>query len=322
VKFFRGETVQRLVLPAIFMAVLAAIPLFARNAGDVYYLSLLSRMMIFAIAAVSLNLILGFGGMVSFGHAAFVGIGAYATGIAVANGFNNGFLHLALIVIVCGGSALVIGFASVRTSGLYFIMITLAFAQLAYFLGVGLKQYGGDDGFNLQSRSEFGAWLDLTDPRTFYYTVWVSLALVVLAMSRLIRSRFGAALKGIRLNERRINSLGLPSRRYKLATFVISGITCGLAGMWLANLTQFVGPAYMHWTRSGELLIIVILGGTSTVFGPVIGAVLYLAMEEFLSAYSEHWQLAVGLLLVIFVLFLKDGPLRQLQKQVPSTGWR
>jgi branched-chain amino acid transport system permease protein len=320
VRFLPARTLKGFVLPVIFVAALAAIPLFANNAGDVYYLGLLSRMMIFAIAAVSLNLILGFGGMVSFGHAAFIGLGAYATGIAVANGFTNGFLHLALVVIVCGGAALMIGFASVRTGGLYFIMITLAFAQLTYFLGVGLKQYGGDDGFNLHARSEFGAWLDLTDPRTFYYTVWVSLILVLLAMSTLIRSRFGAALNGIRLNERRMNSLGLPSRRYKLAAFVISGVTCGLAGMWLANLTQFVGPAYMHWTRSGELLIMVILGGTSTVFGPVFGAVLYLAMEELLSAYSDHWQLALGLLLVIFVLFVKDSSFRKLQKHVSNTG--
>jgi branched-chain amino acid transport system permease protein len=320
VRFALGKTLHGLFLPIVTMIALAVMPLFAQHADDVYYLGLISRMMIFAIAAVSLNLILGFGGMISLGHAAFVGIGAYVTGIAAVNGFTNGFLHLALVCIVCGGVAFVIGFASVRTSGLYFIMITLAFAQLLYFLGVGLKQYGGDDGFNLHSRSDFGTWLDLTSPSIFYYTVWVSLTLILFAMYRLVKSRFGSALKGIRLNERRINSLGLPSRRYKLAAFVISGVICGIAGMWLANLTQFVGPAYMHWTRSGELLIMVILGGTSTVFGPVIGTLLYLTIEEILLAYTEHWELALGLLLVIFVLFLRDLSARLFQTQASSTG--
>jgi len=292
------------------MATLAVIPLLMRGTGDVYYLGLVGRMMIFAIAAVALNLILGFGGMVSFGQAAFVGLGAYATGLAATNGLTNGFAHLALVVAVCGGLAAVIGYASVRTSGLYFIMITLAFSQLFYFLGVGLKQYGGDDGFNLPSRSDFGAWLDLTNAWVFYYAVWASLLVVLLAISRLVGSRFGAALQGIRLNERRVNALGLPSRRYKLAAFVISGVVCGIAGMWLANLTLFVSPAYMHWTRSGELLIMVILGGTSTVFGPVVGAVVLLTLEELLSAYSDHWQLFLGLLLAAFVLFLRDAPIR------------
>jgi branched-chain amino acid transport system permease protein len=289
------------------MLALALVPLAAAWLGQPFYVELVTRIMVFAIAAVSLNFILGFGGMVSFGHAAFLGLGAYAVGIAIDAGILNGFVHLALVLAVTGLAALVIGAICLRTSGLYFIMITLAFAQLLYFVGVGLKPYGGDDGFTFRGRSVFAAWLDLRDDTIFYYLVWAVLALSLLLAYRFVNSRFGMALRGIRSNERRMRALGLPTYRYRLAAFVIAGTMCGVAGGLLANLTQFVSPAYMHWTRSGELLIMVIMGGLSSVFGPVLGATAYLLLEEVLSGYSEHWQLALGPILILVVLFGKSG---------------
>src|SRR5579883_1644194 len=271
------------VLCRAVMLALALVPPVTAYLHQPFYADVLARIMIFAIAAVSLNFILGFGGMVSFGHAAFLGIGAYVVGLSLANGLDNGFAHLALVVAVSAAAAFVIGAICLRTSGLYFIMITLALAQLLYFLGVGLKQYGGDDGFTFRGRSNFGAWLPLGNDVMLYYVIWAVLALSLFLIGRFVEARFGMALRGTRSNERRMRSLGLPTYRYKLAAFVIASILCAVAGALLANLTQFVSPAYMHWTRSGELLIMVIMGGMGSVFGPVLGAALYLLLEEVLS---------------------------------------
>jgi branched-chain amino acid transport system permease protein len=295
------------VVRTIFMASLALVPLAALGAGEPFYIGFVTRIMIFAIAAVGLNFILGFGGMVSFGHAAFIGLGAYVVGLAIYHGVTDGYLHLALVVAVSGFAAFAIGAVCARTSGLYFIMITLAFAQFLYFVGVGLKQYGGDDGFTFRGHSTFASWIDLGNSVTFYYVVWSVLAATLFLIYRIVRSRFGIALGGIRSNELRIQALGLPTFRYRLAAFVISGVICGLAGGLLANLTQFVSPAYMHWTRSGELLVMVIMGGFSSVFGPVLGAMLLLLLEEILSSYTEHWQLLLGPILILVVLFAKKG---------------
>jgi branched-chain amino acid transport system permease protein len=291
----------------IFLALLALMPLVALAAGEPYYIALVTRIMIFAIAAVGLNLILGFGGMVSFGHAAFIGLGAYAVGLATYHGINDGYVHFALVVALSGFAALGIGAVCLRTSGLYFIMITLAFAQFLYFVGVGLKQYGGDDGFNFRGYSTFASWIDLGNRVTFYYVVWSVLVATILLIHRIVRSRFGMALGAIRSNEPRIQALGLATFRYRLTAFVMSGVICGIAGGLLANLSQFVSPAYMHWTRSGELLVMVIMGGSSSVFGPVIGATLLLLLEEILSSYTEHWQLLLGPILILIVLFAKKG---------------
>ncbi len=291
----------------IFMAALVLAPIVATAAGEPFYIEFLTRIMIFAIAAVGLNFILGFGGMVSFGHAAFIGLGAYVVGLAMYHGVTDGFVHLALVIVIVGFAALVIGAVCLRTGGLYFIMITLAFAQLLFFVGVGLKQYGGDDGFTFRGHSTFASWLDLGDPVTFYYLVWSVLAGLLFLIYRFVRSRFGTALAGIRSNEQRIRALGLPTYRYRLAAFVISGVVCGISGALLANLTQFVSPAYMHWTRSGELLVMVIMGGFSSVFGPVLGATLLLLLEEILSSYTEHWQIMLGPILILVVLFAKAG---------------
>jgi branched-chain amino acid transport system permease protein len=301
------------ILRTVFMAALALLPLVAQAMGQPFYVELMSRVMIFAIAAVGLNFILGFGGLVSFGHAAFIGLGAYVVGLSIDSGLTDGFVHLALVFLVCGAAAFVIGAVCLRTTGLYFIMITLAFAQFLYFVGISLKQYGGDDGFTYRGHSVFARWLDLGNSVTFYYVVWGTLALVLLCVYRFVGSRFGMALQGIRSNERRMRAIGLPTYRYKLAAFVISGIVCGIAGALLANLTQFVSPVYMHWTRSGELLIMVIMGGISSVFGPVVGATIYLLLEEVLSSYTQHWQFLLGPLLILIVLFAKKGLIGVLQ---------
>jgi branched-chain amino acid transport system permease protein len=312
----RGEALLR----SVFMLALALLPPVTTALHQPFYVDLVARIMIFAIAAVSLNFILGFGGMVSFGHAAFLGLGAYVVGLAMANGLTNGFVHVALVIAIAAAFGVVIGAICLRTSGLYFIMITLAFAQLLYFVGVGLKQYGGDDGFTFRGHSDFGAWVPLGDDIVLYYVIWAMLALSLLLIGRFVRSRFGMALRGMRSNERRMRSLGLPTFRYKLAAFVISGVICALAGALLANLTQFVSPAYMHWTRSGELLIMVIMGGMASVFGPVLGAIAYLLLEEVLSSLTDHWQVILGPILVILVLFAQGGLARLWLPRLPARG--
>jgi branched-chain amino acid transport system permease protein len=294
------------VIRTVVMAALAIVPVVALAVHQPFYIDMMTRVMIYAIAALSLNLIVGFGGMVSFGHAAFLGLGAYVVGLAMVNGLTDGFAQFGLVVVVSAGFALIVGALSLRTGGLPFIMITLAFAQLLYFVGVALRQYGGDDGFTFRGRSVFPG-LDLKDGVTFFYFVWVLLALFLAIVYRIVGSRFGMALRGIRSNERRIRALGLPSYRYKLAAFVIAGTMCGVAGGLLANFAQFVSPAYMHWGVSGDLLVMVLIGGFSSVFGPVIGAIVYRLLEDILSGYTEHWQIVLGPILILIVLFARKG---------------
>jgi branched-chain amino acid transport system permease protein len=295
------------VAALVCLGALALVPVAASVADAPYYLGLFARVMVFAIAAVSLDLILGYGGLVSFGHAAYLGIGGYAVGILSFHGISNGFVHFAVAPAAAAAAALVIGFVSLRTVGVYFIMITLAFSQMVYFLGVGLNQYGGDDGLNIRRHSEFGTMLDLADPVVLYYFVLAVLVLLLFVGGRVVRSRFGMLLQGIRSNERRMVALGFPTFRYKLTAFVIAGAVCGLAGARFANLTLFVSPSIMHWTRSGEILMMVILGGIGTLIGPVLGAAAYLLLESVLARWSEHWQAILGPLLILVVLFSKSG---------------
>jgi branched-chain amino acid transport system permease protein len=302
---------QEAAVGIAIMAALAIVPWAV--GGQPFYVALVSRVMIFGIAALSLNLLVGFGGMVSFGHAAFLGVGAYVVGIAVANGVTAGIVHLALVVAVSALVALAIGAVCLRTSGLHFLMITLAFAQLVYFIAIGLKQYGGDDGFSFSGRSDFGAWLNLGRPVVFYYFVWAVLVACLILIYRLVNSRFGLALQGARLNERRARALGLPVYRYRLTAFVIAGTICGIAGGLLANLTQFASPDYMSWAQSGDLLVMVIAGGISSVVGPLVGALLYLLFQDVLSAYTSHWPAIIGPALVLLVLFARAGAMGALR---------
>jgi branched-chain amino acid transport system permease protein len=298
---------RRTIALAVGCLLLALVPPIAALTSQPFYVDLFRRMMIFAIAAVSLDLILGYGGMVSFGHAAYLGIGAYAVGIPAFHGVDNGLIQWSLAIVASALAALVIGAISLRTSGVSFIMITLAFAQMLYYLGISVETYGGDNGMRLTGRSRFGGLLDLHQPTVFYYVVLAILVLFLALGSRLVGSRFGMVIRAAKSNEPRARAIGFSPLRYKLTAFVISGSAGGLAGALLANQTEYLTPDFMHWTRSGEIMFMVILGGMGTLFGPVIGAVALLLLEDVLSALTVHWQIILGPILILVVLFAKRG---------------
>ena len=298
---------RRAIVLAAGLVLLAAVPPVAALANQPFYLDLVRRVMIFAIAALSLNLILGYGGMVSFGHAAYLGVGAYAVGVLAHYGINNGYLQWALAIGASALVALAIGAVSIRTSGVYFIMITLAFTQMLYYLGISIAEYGGDDGMRLAVKSQFPGLIDLNDANAFYYLVLAILVLALFLGQRLVDSRFGMVLRAARSNEVRTRSIGFSPYPYRLAAFVIAGAVCGLAGALLVNQTAYLTPEFMNWTRSGELMFMVILGGMGSIAGPVLGAFALLLVEDALSAWTVHWQLVLGPLLVLSVLFLRRG---------------
>ncbi len=289
------------------LAVLTALPFVAAAVGDTFYVGLATRILIFALAATSLNLILGFGGLVSFGHAAFVGLGAYAVAVLMQAGVASAWLTWPSAMLVSGAIALLIGLVSLRTQGVYFIMITLAFAQMLYYLVISLKTYGGDDGLSLASRSSLGLGLDLGQDVHFYYVTLALLVAVLVLMARLLNARFGQVLQAIRENEVRMTALGFAVFRYKLLAFTLAGALAGLAGALLANQGSFVSPALMQWSQSGMLMIMVILGGVGHLYGGVLGAIVFLLLEELLSHYTIHWQLGLGAVLLGVVLLAPNG---------------
>jgi len=311
---------RRAIALAVGCLLLALVPPIAALTNQPFYVDLFRRMMIFAIAAVSLDLILGYGGMVSFGHAAYLGIGAYAVGIPAFHGVDSGWLQWPLAIVASALAALVIGAISLRTSGVYFIMITLAFAQMLYYLGLSLEAYGGDNGMRLAGRSRFGGPIDLHQPAVFYYVVLAILVLFLVLGSRLVASRFGMVIRAAKSNEPRARAIGFSPFRYKLTAFVIAGSAGGLAGALLANQTEYLTPDFMHWTRSGEIMFMVILGGTGTLFGPVIGAIALLLLEDVLSALTVHWQIVLGPILILVVLFAKRGLFGLLPGAAPRDG--
>ncbi|MEY9125128.1 branched-chain amino acid ABC transporter permease [Bradyrhizobium yuanmingense] len=292
---------------ALMLAGLVLLPLYSHLTGNIFILTLFTRIIILALAAASLNLIMGFAGLMSFGHAAYLGIGGYAVGMLAQEGFGSGFIQFPVAVAASAIYALVIGALSLRTRGVYFIMITLAFAQMAYYVASGLARYGGDDGLTIYKRSDFSGLIDLGNRTQFYYLCLACLFGVMLLIWRIVNSRFGLVVQGLRSNEQRMQAIGFPAKRYQLVCFVISGTMCGLAGALLANNTDFVSPAVMYWTRSGDLMVMVILGGMGTLFGPVMGAVVFLLLEELLSQITEYWALILGPLLLLIVLFGRGG---------------
>jgi branched-chain amino acid transport system permease protein len=296
---------RTLAVVAVLLA-LAAVPPLALALGQPFYLDLFRRIMIFAVAAVSLNLILGYGGMVSFGHAAYLGVGAYAVGILAHHGVDNGFLQFAVAIVASAAVALVIGAVSIRTSGVYFIMITLAFTQMLFYLGISLEEYGGDDGMRLAARSQFFG-LDLGSPTPFYYFVLAVLAGFLYLVHRLVNSRFGMVIRATKSNEARTRAIGLAPYAYKLVAFVIAGAMCGVAGALLVNQTAYLTPEFMNWTRSGEIMFMVILGGIATLIGPVLGTAALLLLEDLLAGWTTHWQIILGPILVLVVLFTRRG---------------
>ena len=297
----------RSVVAALIVAGLLLLPLYAELSGNMFVLTLFTRIVIFALAAVSLNLIMGYGGMMSFGHAAYLGVGGYAVGILAAEGIGSGFIQWPVALLASAVFALVIGALSLRTRGVYFIMITLAFAQMAYYIASGLSRYGGDDGLTIYKRSDFDGLINLSHHIQFYYLCTGCLFGGIYLVWRIVNSRFGLVVQGLRSNEQRMQAIGFPATRYRLVCFVIAGTLCGLAGALLANNTDFISPAVMYWTRSGDLMVMVILGGMGSLFGPVLGAIVYLVLEEFLSQVTEYWALIMGPLLLLIVLFGRGG---------------
>lgn len=296
---------------------LIAVPFLTEAMGQPALLSLATRVLIYAIAAASLNFILGYGGMVSFGHAAFFGVGAYTVGILFAHaggeplfGFIPGtkqmLITLPAALVTSGLIAALIGALSLRTGGVQFIMITLAFAQMLFFFFVSLTPYGGEDGIIIRRTNDlFG--LNMRDKTTLYFVILAIAALFFALLWRVVNSSFGAVLKGIRQNERRMAALGFAPYRYKLYAFVLAGMGAGLAGALMANFLRFASPDMMHWTKSGEFMIMVILGGVGSFFGPIFGAAAFLTLETFLAGWTEHWPLAMGAILLVVVLGTKGG---------------
>jgi branched-chain amino acid transport system permease protein len=297
---------RRYIFWILVLAVLVALPPVTLALGQGFYIDLVRRIMIFAIAAISLNLILGYGGLVSFGHAAYLGVGGYAVAIFAFYGVNNGLLQWGVAIGASALVALAIGAVSIRTSGVYFIMITLAFTQMLYYLGISIEEYGGDDGIRLKARSQFPL-LDLGDGLQFYYVVLALMLASVYLVHRIVNSRFGMVLRATKSNEARSRAIGFSPYLYRLSAFVIAGAMGGLAGALLANHTNYLTPDYMHWTRSGEIMFMTILGGMGTSAGPVLGAFALLLLEDLLSGWTEHWQLYLGPLLVLSVLFFRRG---------------
>ncbi len=292
---------------AVLIVFLALLPVYAGVSGNAFVVILFTRILILAMAATSLNLIMGYGGMVSFGHAVYIGLGGYAVGILAQEGFPSGFVQWPAALLVSAFSALIIGALCLRTRGVYFIMITLAFAQLLYYVAVGLDRYGGDDGLTIYNRSEFAGLINTSNKTQFYYLCLVLLLAVIGLTWRIVNSRFGMVIQGARSNDRRMRAIGFPTYRYRLVCFVIAGTICGLAGALLANHTEFVSPAMMHWTRSGDLIVMAVLGGMGSLFGPLLGAVVLLLLEEVLSGITEYWQIILGPLLLLVVLFARGG---------------
>jgi len=310
---------MRRALTTAVLLIAITFPLAMQAIDQAYYVTMASRILVYALAATSLNLILGYGGMISFGHAAFVGAGAYTASITIAEGLTSAWVGWPLAMAVSGLLALAIGAISLRTRGVYFIMITLAFAQMIYYLTVSMKAYGGDEGLTLTQRATVGFGLDLKDDATFYYIVLALLVTGLYLVSRLVNARFGRVVQAIRENEARMEAIGYPAFRFKLIAFVLAGALGGLAGALLANQNSYVNPGILHWTESGKLMIMVILGGVGHLYGGVFGAIGLLGLEEVLANhkiawlaalypdYQQHSLLGVGLAMLAVVLYAPQG---------------
>lgn len=305
------------VLSVVVLGLLGLVPPILLWAGQPFYLDVATRLVILAIAAVSLNLILGYGGMISFGHAACVGLGAYAVGIPAHHWLYggledwglatvSGLVQIPLAVGVSALFALVTGAICLRTKGVYFIMITMAFAQMAFYAFVSISEYGGDDGLVIDTRSELPL-VNLDDPLQLFWLAWGSLVVAVLVVRMIANSRFGMVLQGAKGNDERVVMLGFNTYLYRLTAYVISGAMAGYAGALMANFTTFISPDTMSWANSGELMFMVILGGTATTAGPVLGATAFVLLEELLGSLTIYWHLPFGLLLIGMVLWGRGG---------------
>ncbi|MGH6913591.1 MAG: branched-chain amino acid ABC transporter permease [Geminicoccales bacterium] len=306
---------------AALALLLLAAPMVAFGLDEPFYVSLASRVAILALAGVGLNLALGYGGLVSFGHAAFFGLGGYAAGILAHHAFEGsavvgwpvviGGSDLVLVlwpaaILVAAIAAGLIGLVSLRTSGVYFIMITLAFAQMIFYLAISIPTYGGQDGLPVYLQNRLPG-LDLGDDLQFFVVCFTLLLLALLASARITGSRFGAALQCARQNETRLRAVGIAPYPIKLVAFVVSAMITGLAGALYVELNGFVSPAMLSWHQSGEIMVLVILGGVGRLFGPVAGAAVYILLESIVGGITGRWQLILGLVLLGVVLFARGG---------------
>jgi branched-chain amino acid transport system permease protein len=264
------------ILPMLIFLVFALLPVVASLTARQYLLDVGARMMVFAVAAVALDLLVGYAGLISFGHAAFIGLGAYAVGILAAHGINDALVALPAAIAVSMLFAWLTGIVCLRTKGAYFIMITLAFGQMVYFIATSLAPYGGDNGLTIAARNTVAGWPLLKSDRAFYCFTLICLLATYLFCRGLVVSRFGRVLRGTKENATRMATIGFNARRFQLVAYVIAGGLGGFAGFLLANLTEFVSPAYMSWQESGELIVMVILGGVGTLDGAIIGTATYL----------------------------------------------
>jgi branched-chain amino acid transport system permease protein len=296
---------KKLFVGALFLF-LALVPVYAYVYKEAFYLTLFGRIMIYAIAASAVNLLVGYTGLVSLGHALFLGLGAYAVGISSFHGLTNGWAQLGIAVIGAAVVAFLTGLIVLRTTGMAFIMITLAFAQMAFYLGISLKTYGGDDGIRLEARSNLFP-LDLSNNYVLYILTFSILCLTTYGLYRLVQSPMGYTLRGIKQNERRMLSMGYNVRGYKLAAYVISAAITSVAGFLLANLTSYTSPSYSAWTVSGDLVVMIVLGGMGTIIGPIVGAAGLLLFEEWLSGLTQHWMAPLGIAIVLVVLVARKG---------------
>ena len=309
------------VVSVALLALLLAIPLVALQVGSPFYVTLATRMAILALAALGLNIALGLGGLVSFGHAAFFGVGGYAAGILASHAFSGMPIDLGIVafpgtkvmpviwivaVAASGLLALAIGAISIRTSGVYFIMITLAFAQMTFYFAISWPAYGGEDGLSILVRNGFPGVNTLV-PLNFFLICFALLALGMVLFALIRDSRFGAALQTVRQNEARAAAVGIAPYRIRLAAFVVSGMVTGLAGALYADLNRFVSPSMMSWHMSGELIVLIILGGTARLAGPLAGAIVFVLFEYLLGGFTERWQFFLGLVLLAVVLFARGG---------------
>jgi branched-chain amino acid transport system permease protein len=293
---------RRLVIIAMAAAAIA-MPAFANPYVDAFF----TRILIYAIFAMSLDLILGYGGLVSLGHAAFFGAGAYATALMVLHGFSGALPALLAAVAGAAVAALLIGAMALRVRGIYFIMLTFAFAQMLFYLAIGQPQWGGDDGIALPGRLQLWFGLKLDNPPTLFYAALLLLCGALALLRQVTRAPFGLALQGCRQDETRMRTLGYPVYRIRLVAFVIAGAVAGAAGFLMVNLQAYLSPSLLDWRLSGIAMMIVVIGGVGTLFGPILGAILYLSVEELASGYSDHWLAGFGVLLVLVALFWRRG---------------
>lgn len=308
-------------LNVVLMGLLLAVPLAAWALDEPFIITLTTRAVIFAIAGVGLNLALGFGGLVSFGHAAFFGLGGYAMGILayhaqtytplmdwpfVIEGTKSMLVIWPVAIVASGLAALAIGALSLRTSGVYFIMITLAFGQMFFYFTISWSAYGGEDGLSIYVRNSFPG-LNTMDPIQFFAICYGVLVLVLAGVHRLANASFGLALRAARQNEERLQAVGQVPYRLYLTAFAVSGAITGLAGALFADLNRFVSPSMLSWQTSGEIMVFVILGGVGRVYGPVAGAALFILLEHTLGGLSPYWHVYLGAILLGVVLFARGG---------------